>query len=336
MRLGLVFQKALAFLFLLLLISRVGGVAAAKESVRAELVRLQRSMGLALVAVNSNSIQIVSFEDRNLRTRSIEGAFRPVGSIGGTMSPDGSLVALAAFPQEGSRELNANGDAYSGDYLVIWAVDNNSAKKYPDLRNPEEFCWSRDAKSLAFRSKRVEKLTNNVTQGLFALNVQTGEINFIDPLGRVSTSCWSPDAGRIAYSAEQEVRVFDLREKKSKPLTKGAGPSWSPDGKWISYAEEGSFWIASPVTQESKLLFRDNRALGLLGWSPDSRFVAYLSRPSFFQSFGAKMEEHRLWVRRIEDGDEAWVYRYTGKSGSVRWHWVTNVFPPRLGEVHKP
>jgi len=322
--------RVLLCTIILILLSNSTEMASAKEPLLAELLRLQRSTGLTLVSIQMNLIGMISFENRELRTTELAGGFAAAGAIDGAISPDGSLIAHAALSEERDRNSSANGQKFLDSYLVLvrMPVVEGSLIKYPDLRNPEEFCWSGNAELLAFRGKTLDKVSEKVVEGLFVLDIATHEIRLVSPTGHLSTSCWSPEADRLVYDSGNEVRLFNTREADSKFVDKGSRSGWSPDGNWISYADGDSYWLTSSKTSEKKLLLKNKHAFGDLSWSPDSKFVAYLRRPGFFESIGAMMEEHRLIVRRVDDGKEACVYKYEGKSGSTRWSWARRVFSP--------
>jgi hypothetical protein len=80
---------------LMLMIAAVGsaisaGVAGTDESVLTELVRLERETGLA-ITFYENDLGVISFKKRAYYDM---GRLVPMGSSGGTVSPDGAEVAV--------------------------------------------------------------------------------------------------------------------------------------------------------------------------------------------------------------------------------------------------
>src|SRR5260370_18600033 len=106
-----------------------------RESVRAELARLQDRGGYRLVAVRDNKIFTVSFADRTIKQS------RPFVGKGtatsGTVSPDGARVAISLCLDPGISHPTPNeSDCPSGFVLAIVWTDGSELRVYRDFANP--------------------------------------------------------------------------------------------------------------------------------------------------------------------------------------------------------
>jgi Tol biopolymer transport system component len=277
-----------------------------RESVRAELVRLQKQTGLTLATVEGG-IRIVSFDKRvvfygkNLyRTTEFQVA-RTMGQ--GVVSRDGTEVAATLF------------DLGRGSLAIVQS-DGSDLREYLDT-NPQKICWSYEKSKLAMTVHKqspdneleIMDLASNVTEE-------------IDPRAKLTSQCWSPDDKKIVYEADDSIRVYEIGEDKSTILTiaKGENPTWSPDGNWITFSDHNAYYAIHPNGQERKKLFHYWGPFSPLYWSPDSRFVAYIAALGFLQGGAVDAELYRLRVRRLEDGSEDWV----AQGQLPDFQWVTN------------
>ncbi|MDE2857108.1 MAG: S9 family peptidase [Chloroflexota bacterium] len=122
---------------------------------------------------------------------------------GGKLSPDGTQVAYAV------SQINAEEDK---EYLTIYLLDleRGSTKQLTSGvakdSNPQ---WSPDGKSIAFVSDRAGP------QQLYLLPVDGGEARQLTEAKRGIGGgfAWSPDGGRIAFSAASADKLLDLGKK---------------------------------------------------------------------------------------------------------------------------
>jgi Tol biopolymer transport system component len=283
--------------------------ASTKESVRAELIRLQNQSGLTLIsfegAGNYGPVYIVAFASRSLPDMQLlKEGISGVRAI----TSDGTEIAFERRRRTGQTLSPAESKfAPYRTYLGVIRRDGSDLREYLDLDEPSDLCWSPDGTALALSVK-------NLTQGkqaprtLQVLNLGTGSTEEVDAKGYATSQCWSPDGKQIVYQADDTLRVYDTQEKKSRILTNGQNPTWSPDGNWITFLEDNGYYAIRPSGNEKKLLFRKKDALTALWWSPDSRFVAYVSRNRLFEgSWWPPIEQGRLRVKRLDDNAEDWV-----------------------------
>jgi Tol biopolymer transport system component len=304
--------------------------ASAKESVRAELVRLQEQTGLSLVSFGggggSGNLDVVMFDSRRLEdTQLLKGENVGQGSI----SSDGSAIAF---------ELRRKtGRTFSTPYvkevpetrsrLAIVRQDGSDLREYPDLGDPYDPCWSFDKSALALTVKNL-KQGKNAAQSLQILNLSDGTTEEVEAKGYVTSQCWSADGKQIVYHADGTLRVYDTREKKSRTLTSGGHPTWSADGNWIAFAEDDGYYAIRPSGNERKRLFKKKDAVTALWWSPDSRFVAYISRNRFPEGlWSPPIEQGRLRVRRLDDNAEDWVANLYIEAYVPSFQWVKGMPP---------
>jgi WD40 repeat protein len=300
------------------------------ESVHSELALLQRNRGYRLVAVRENKIFSVSFADRTITESK---PLVDVGAvIGGTVSPDGKMVASMLCATQVSA-LPGCGPSF----LAILQSDGSVLRRYPDFTDAGEICWSHDMSKLVLpMTDRRKGQPGLFVFGLQILDLKSGQTEVILEGGDAfaSSQCWSPDDRKIIYTVNkpvgiQIVRRYDTQTKESKDIADGGNASWSPNGNWIAFLHcppslSGCTYNGIQVsTGEQKLFFKSN-GVTALSWSPDSRFVAYISGAGFFERTPSQQfrEMVRLRVRRLEDNTEYPFADFFG--GDIMWFdWVS-------------
>jgi hypothetical protein len=264
-----------------------------KESLRAELVRLQEQTGLTL-AMDDGGLGIVLFDKRtviygkNLYRTTESQVARSMGR--GVVSGDGTEVAGTLF------------DLGQGS-LAIVQPDGSNLRLYPDV-SPRDICWSNDKSKLAMT---VVKGSSDAE--LEIMDLRSKATQEIDPSAKLTAQCWSPDDTKIVYQTDDSVKIAEIGRDKSTIhiLTKGQYPTWSPDGQWIAYFDHNAYYAVHPDGQGRKELFHYWNPFAPLYWSPDSRMVAYVADLGFLQGGAPDAEVGQLRVRRLDDGSQAWV-----------------------------
>jgi WD40 repeat protein len=275
--------------------------ASPKQSVRAELIQLQSQSGLTLISFEGagpdGPVYIVAFASRSLPERQL--LQEEIGGVRAITS-DGTIIAFEHRRKEEFPRYRT--------FLGVIRRDGSDLREYPDLDEPYDLCWSPDRSILALSAKNLKE-RKDTTRGLLILNLDNGSTGEVDAQGSVTSQCWSPDGKQIVYHhADGTLRVYDVRDKKSRTLTNGWHPTWSPDGNWIAFSDDKGYYAIRPSGAERKRLFKKKDALTALWWSPDSRFVAYVSRNRMFEgSWWPPIEQGRLRVRRLDDNAEEWV-----------------------------
>lgn len=282
-----------------------------KESVRAELARLQEQTGLSLVLVENSKIQFVNFGRRTLsKVRDL-----PSGGMG-AISPDGTEIAFSIFR------------GVLPTYLGVSRTDGTGLREYPYLEMPNQICWSHDNSILAMRAKDRR---NDGPYGLLTMNVETQTTQAVDRGGSPTPQCWSPNAKQLVYEAEGNVEVYDANGSKSQVVSKGTQPTWSPDRSWIAFLDHDTYYAIRPSGAEKRELFHKKGASSGLWWSQDSRIVAYVSQAGLLEGgFSLDVESYWLRVRRLGDGSED---KLVGSGGGSSYQWVTN--PQLLEQVRE-
>ena len=303
--------------------------ALAKETVRAELIRLQKQTGLSLVSFGGGGgnghLDVVVLDNRHLTEKQL--LKENVGD--GEISSDGSTIAFELRRTTGRTFSTPSVKEVPeiGRRLGIVREDGSGLREYPDLGDPYSPCWSLDKSALALTAKNL-KHGKDSGQSLQILNLGDGTTEEVEAKGYVTSQCWSPSGKQIVYQADHTLRVYDVREKKSSALAEGSHPSWSPDGKWIAFFEDDCYYAIRPSGSKLKRLFKKKDALTALWWSPDSRFVAYISRNRFFEGpWWPPIEQGRLRVRRLDDNAEDWVANLYVEGHVPSFQWVKGMAP---------
>ena len=316
--------------------------ASTRESVRAELIRLQEQTGLSLVSFGggggSGNLDVVIFDSRHVAEKEL--LKESVGE--GAISSDGSSIAFELRRKTGRTfsTPSENEVPEIGSRLGIVHHDGSDLREYPDLGDPYYPCWSFDKSALALSAKNL-KQGKDAAQSLQILNLGNGTTEEVEAKGYVTSQCWSPDGKQVVYQADHTLRVYDIQEKKSRTLTNGQYATWSPDGNWIAFLEDDGYYAIRPSGNERKRLFKKKDALTALWWSPDSRFVAYVSRNRFPEGLWSPLiEQGRLRVRRLEDNAEDWVANFYIEGYVPSFQWVKGIEPNAQSElisrVHSP
>ncbi len=285
-----------------------------RESVRAELARLQKQTGLSLVLID-DSIGVLILS-RHPRTKDIK---LPGGGEGGEISRDGTEFAF--IPSRGI-----------GSHLAISRIDGTDLREYSNIETAAGgMCWSYDKSRLALRARSFGKTHDLESElaahehqrpSLIIVDTRSGETKEVDGQGSVDSQCWSPDDKQLVYESAGEVRLYDVGENRSRGLAQGKHPTWSPDGNRIAFLQDDRYYATGPSGTEKQLLFKNFHPRSGLFWSTDSRFVAYVSQSKFFEcGFALDVETYCLRVRRLEDTSE---WRVTPSNEQCRCQWITN------------
>jgi len=305
-------------------------LSAPAESLRDELIRLQRSAGLSLVAVDGNKIYTVNFEARTLRERTI---FSSKGTPEhGALSPDGTKVAFALCPEPGLTHPTPFKTICPAGPFVLGVASTNGSdyREFPGL-SPSSMCFSYDKSKLALNAtdRKTDKFPFTAME---ILNLNSGDIQKVARMDRfVSSQCWSPDDKQFVYTvnnaAVQSVSLYDVAGNNSRSLGVGGNATWSPDGKWIAYLDCGidlddcTYYAIRPDGTGKRKLFKTTTpATSALWWSPDSKIGAYVGvgRDEEGPEVG-----YRLRVIRLADNTEDWVVSLT--DFDPQWfQWTTN------------
>jgi dipeptidyl aminopeptidase/acylaminoacyl peptidase len=276
-------------------------VARPQESVREELIRLQKQTGLSLASFGFG-LDVVLFDKRTLVQIPISTG---LALVRGTISRDGTEIIVSRV------NLSAS------DSLELLRTDGSNTRKLPfsyagTVASPvQSLCWSYDQSKLAVGVHRGSPEVK-----LEILNLGSGVDQTVAPSVKELTSqCWSSDDKRIVYEAGDGVRIYEVGNDKSSTLVAPGGkdPTWSPDGNWIAFLDHNTYYAIRPNGQDRKKIFHHSNVYSPLWWSPDSRFVAYVALARF-----AIDDVYELRVRRLEDNSEDRVAE--GQiSGNFQW-----------------
>jgi TolB protein len=160
-------------------------------------------------------------------------------NLGGTMSPDGSSIALA-LSKDGNSEIYKLGrdGSVRGRLTKHGAIDGSPT-------------WS-PAGQIAFVSSRAGG------PQIFRMSASGGGATRVTKKGSYNQSPdWNQGKGRgqwVVYSGRDSSNRYDIfkvdvKTGKVKRITQQAGrnldPSWSPDGRFVAYSRNGGIYVAT-------------------------------------------------------------------------------------------
>lgn len=266
-------------------------LAAPRESVHDELVRLQRQYGLTLGAYDRGLDLILFSKREHLHGPELSS----VKAIEGAVSRDGTEVAVDLWIDQ------------RGNSLGVMHPDGTGLRQFPEIKAAYNLCWSFDNTKLAMSLQDLKHGSAPPNDSLQVLTLSSKALQEVDVRATVTQQCWSPDGKQIVYEANDSVRVFNAAQKRWQVLAKGTNATWSPDGLWIAFLDNETYYAIRPSGEDRKALFRVAGAMSGLIWSPDSRIVAYASRNRFFEPHTLVDDLFRLRLRRLADDSEDWV-----------------------------
>ena len=278
------------------------GAAGMDESVLAELVRLEKETGLA-IAFYENELGVISFKKRASYDM---GKLVPMGSSGGTVSPDGAEVAVNSLNWgAGYRDHTMS--------LDIVGTDGSALREHREVRGGVA-CWSHD------KSKLAMVFVEPPDAKLGILDLATKKMQTLEPQTAnrelsLTSQCWSSDDKELVFEGDGKAQVYEIDKDHTRILATGTKPTWSPDGNWIAFRDGNYFCAIHPSGEGKKKLFHKTRAYSGLFWSPDGRFVAYVHE----DFLALDVEFYHLMVRRLKDTSETWVADGVGCCIDLQW-----------------
>jgi hypothetical protein len=269
----------------------------AGEGLRDELAGLQQQTGLRLIWYEGG-LHTVKFANREASADNAFSSHPPIGN--GLIRLDGAAVAL---PSPGPL------DRERPEHLTIFSLNGRVRGEYPEVAEAVALCWSHKGSKLVVSARTPA--TTPVQYRLLIFDLDTRTTEAVGDSSYTSSECFSPDDKQLVYEAQDGIRIFDVKESKSRALIEGHAPTWSPDGQWIAFLDGTAFYAVSAAGTGKKLLFNTRQGFGPLWWSPDSRFVAYMSAGgTFFESLRyLDVGLIQIRVRRWADGADDWVYQ---------------------------
>jgi hypothetical protein len=303
--------------------------AMSRESVHAELMKLQKQNALCLISVTTNKINLVDYTSRSLKdNRQFANGGLSNESV---LTVDGTEIAFNDCSLPGASQPVPSGEqcASALPHLATMHADGSRFQKFQDYAYPGGMCWSHDKAKLALSvTDRTEN--GSGVPSVYILDLNSGRLQQVAGLDNwTMIQCWSADDKQFVYMENkdggiQNVLVYDTELRKSRFLAKGARPTWSPDGNWISFlVDDHSYYAVHPNGDSKKLLFKTVVGVTDLQWSPDSRFVAYVSARGVFERSPSEQltELTRLRVRRLDDNSEEWFLNLTDRD-PTSFQWV--------------
>lgn len=297
-------------------------------SVAQELKRRNGEDGLALIQIQSNFLELLSFDGE------MQSLPNPRGASNAWFSSNGKAVAWNIYTLP-SKRFSAC------PWPVIAEVLNQPGEwQLPgNVINARSMAVSSNGRQVAFNGTYKPSGTFRITPqnrarwvtGLQYVDSKSQAVKLILPLPegshRVTSISFSPDGTHFAYDYENKIYVYDTAGGTSRTVAAGASPTWSPNGKWIAFrSEDREARTINGVTFEEETIVGRRKMMHSVLWSPDSRYVAIvepLGPISNLLHGRDPFTPAQMVVERIDDHATAIVHRFqsegTDPSG---FYWI--------------
>jgi dipeptidyl aminopeptidase/acylaminoacyl peptidase len=177
------------------------------------------------------------------------------------LSPDGSRAAWVAAP------YGAEGEHDESAIWVATVGGSDPGRRWTYGGKDATPRWSPDGTKLAFLSDRAKR----GTAGLYVMPSNGGEAEPRLVRERaISAFAWSPDGGRLAFSAPDEPDDEDKRREREHDDAEVFGERWKAHRLWSLELASGDV---------TALDHGDGHVVAL-DWSPDGSTLAVLVRPT--------------------------------------------------------
>jgi TolB protein len=210
------------------------------------------------------------------------GAALSAAAAAGSSEPQ-QIVYSRVFPQAGQIGLFIAAADGSGERPLV----SPAAADY-------DATWAPDGKSIVFTSER------DGSADLYRIRADgSGLERLTDNPAYDDQAGFAPDGNQLVFVSTRgggtaDLWTLDLRTRKAKALTSGAGgnfrPSWSPDGRWIAFSSDRSgdmpfghgrwerlhvvdLYIVHPDGSGLKRITEHGGFCGSPKWTADSRRV---------------------------------------------------------------
>ena len=215
----------------------------------------------------------------------MDGSGKALGQIGDsavqcnpTISPDGNRVAVDISDQRANN-------------VDLWLEGSSGAASSRFTFDPAEEVvgvWSRDGKSIAYRSAGGSMVGGGLMLKSASGLERERQIAAVPPADDIIPNSWSPDDRQILVTHQTPTGVFlelhSTSHEDSTPFQRGPGNQSngmiSPDGKWAAYSsdESGTWEIYVTTFPQAVGKWQVSRGGGIEPrWRGDGKEIFYLA-----------------------------------------------------------